>query len=113
MPTKTEGTHALEFLLSEANGQRSREGVTTAAIGLVPGSIMENRNGAGWQALTDVALAATTVIGILCGPAVTGKVTIIRRDAEVYDNALVFPTLSTLTVAAVKARLADQGVIVR
>ncbi len=125
----TEGKHAGEFIVSEANGHRSRE-IATVLSGenLVAGQVVQ-RDGAGKLVAaagaiqTDGSLA-TEVAGILwtnvdASPTgadadVTGQV-LIARDAEVNDAEITYPAESTAggEKAATVASLAKLGIIAR
>lgn len=106
---------AFGFLLSEATGERSRENITTASTGLLPGSVVINPGGVGsWVVIPNSDLIAETTVGIVNGPADTGLVAITRRDAEVIGTQLVWPgALTGGRKTAALAILAAQGVIVR
>lgn len=86
MANQAETVHTLEFLLSEANGQRSREQGTTAAA-VNAGSVCE-LSGATWVPVANAAPAGKT-LAIACANAASGdKVALIARDAEVSTNAI-------------------------
>ena len=93
-----EGTHTAEFLLSEANGQRSREEVTLAANQDLEAGTVLSENGGEYFILAPGAADGTEVAeAILYGAAdttdgTTAQVSIIARDAEVADADLVYPT---------------------
>lgn len=120
----TEGRHAAEFVLSEANGNRSREnGTVVSGQNLVAGQVVQD-NGAGkltaFTALENTAGdLITEAAGILLydADATDGDVDVayIRRDAEVNGNILTFPTESTAggERANAVASLALLGIIVR
>jgi hypothetical protein len=97
MTTITEGTHAAEFLLSEANGFRSREAVTLAPnAAVIPAGQLLGRVTAGGAFVpyaNGAADGSEVVAGVLYAPAAISaaarQVTIIARDAEVIEAALV------------------------
>lgn len=125
MATYNEPTRPLEFLYSEANGQRSRETVTlTAAQGaLVAGTVMAKITGTGnWAPYDDDANGATAGIGIAAGilcydaanDAATQSITIIARDAEVKEDMLTWEASNDAgEIAAGVVELAALGIIVR
>lgn len=108
----SETGHTLEFLLSEAGGQRSRDTGTTGAA-VKAGSIVE-LDGSDWK---PVANAATTgkVLGVACATAALGdKVAVITRDAEVDANTIGWGALATgVNRTAAIAILAGAGIIIR
>lgn len=117
MSTKTEGLHDAEFLLSEGNGQISREQVTVAqgTAAIVAGTVMGKITASGkYIAYVDGAVDGSGVAaGILLTnlPAQTGsadhKATIIARSAE------AIATLVTGEDASGIAELAALGIILR
>lgn len=126
MTTFTENAHAAEFILSEANGQRSRENVTlrggyTGAgvikAGTVLGKITSGgkydpspaSGGDGSQTGVAILIYETDVTD---GDVV---VSIIRRDAEVNGGCLTYEaTVNTDNeIAAKNVELAAVGIIVR
>lgn len=125
MATYTEPQLPLEFLLSEANGQRSREQVTlTASQGALPaGMVMARVTATGnYVPYDDDANAGTpgsgVALGILAYPAEnsasTQQVTIIARDAEVKTAALRWEASNDGTEqTAGIADLAAVGIIAR
>lgn len=128
MTVFTEGRHAAEFILSEANGQRSRaNGVVVSGQDLAAGQLVE-LDGTGkltaFTALEDTSGALITeAIGILLSPvdaSPTGAdadvpAAYIARDAEVNVNLLTFPPESSAggEQAAGIASLASLGIIAR
>lgn len=94
MATLSEGFHDGEFLLSEANGNRSREVVTLTGGPYVAGQVLgkitasgkytEYDNGAsdGTQAAAAILYAAAD------GSAADVQATVIIRDAEISSSAL-------------------------
>lgn len=125
MATYNEPAHALDFLVSEANGRRSREQATLTANqpDLVPGTVMARVTATGnLVAYDDDANAGVPgtgiAVGVLCypAPASTGTqlVTIIARDAEVQDELLVWEASNDPTeINAGKAELLAAGIVVR
>lgn len=123
MTTFTEGRHAAEFILSEANGNRSREnGTVVSGQNLVAGRVVMDNGSGKLTALTAAGTAGDldgTVLGILIEPvdASAGDVAAayIARDAEVNGNLITHPTESTGggEQAASIAALAALGIIVR
>jgi hypothetical protein len=118
-----EGRHPGEFLLSEAEGTRSREVVTIPAgsgiiaAGTVLGRITANGNHVPSPA-TGADGSQTAVAIALYGvdaTTVPQKVTVITRDAEVKADALVYaPSVNDGPTRAAKAtQLAAVGIIVR
>src|SRR5262245_11206975 len=123
MATLTEGRHTAEFILSEANGNRSREnGTLVSGQNLKAGAILID-NGAGkLTAATAVGTAGDLdgdVEGILIEAvdATNGDMpcAYLARDAEVNQHALTFPTESTAggEQAAAIAALLTLGIVCR
>ena len=125
MTTFTEGRHAAEFVLSEANPNRSRDSAAiTVGQTLVVGQIVEDDGSGGLTAMTGTLDTAGALItqakGILLyagasDSAESETVSYIARDAEVNGNLITFPTETStgnervLTIAS----LALLGIIVR
>lgn len=122
-----EGRHAAEFILSEANGQRSRENGTVASgQKLAAGEVVMLSSGklvAHDGTLDSHGDVVTAAAGIMIYPvdaSATGTNTntpaaYLARDAEVNGELLTFPDESTAggEEAAVKASLKTLGIIVR
>lgn len=105
MTTKTEGRHAGEFIVREANGNRSRDTETVlSGEDLVVGEVVEADGDGKLLALTGLVDTAgdliTQVFGIMYAAVdatagdVTGAVVIVR-DCEVNGNDMKFPTETT------------------
>lgn len=101
MTTKTEGQHAGEFLLSEANGTLSRETGTlaTRAAAYKDGTVISEVGGKLVATApaedTEGAIDTDAVVGVLYGnyDASAGDVpaVYVARLAEVKDDALTYP----------------------
>ena len=113
MTSYTEGPHAAAFILSEANGQRSRDNVEVP-VGqkFPPGTVL---GAAGTPALSGGNLAIaiygvdTTAVG-----ATPQKVACIVRDAEVNRHVMAWPEgASDAVIDAACTELAKQMIIVR
>lgn len=129
MTTLTEGKHSSEFIVSEANGDRSRAtGTVTAAQNLVAGQVVQFTGGklvAQSGAVDTAGALVTAPAGILLenrNASTTGPYgatdwtgcVYIARDAEVQLSALTFPTETTVgEQALVVAALATLGIICR
>lgn len=113
MTILTQGHRTAEFLLSEGNGQRSREAATLAAsAGALPAGQLLATVGGKHVAYNPEGLdGSETVTAILYAAASDSAadqaVTVIVRDAEVSAERL------TGLDEAAAAALAAQGVIVR
>lgn len=125
MTTLTEGRHAAEFVLSEANGVRSRESAAVA-VGqtLTVGTIVQDDGAGALTAMTgtldsngDLVTQAKGIV-LYAGASDTAEsqtIAYLARDAEVNGNLLTFPTETsdgderTKTIAS----LALLGIIVR
>ena len=117
----TEGRHPAEFLISEANGLRSRDVVTVASgADLEPNTVIGKITASG----TVVQLAPTANNGseIACGVLIheakaekaDAEVTAVVRDAEVADGLLVWPDgITGDQKATAITELANRGIIAR
>lgn len=94
---KTEGYHTLEFLLSEAEGNRSRDvhTVTIAGgVGLPSGTVLGKITATGKliKYVDTASDGSQTAVGVLYNelPAVNGdyQATVFKRDAEVIGTVL-------------------------
>jgi len=96
MESFTEGRHAGEHIVSEANGARSREQGTLAAGNLPAGAVLAlNGDGDYVQLAPSAADGTETAKAVLYG-AVDASVsaqpcTINARDCEVQESALTLP----------------------
>lgn len=129
MTVFTEGRQPGEFLLTEANGQRSRETITVASgSGIIaPGSVLgvyTSGANAGKYALApnvaadpDVGNQTAVAVALYGCDATSGdqQLVVIRRDAEVNGKTLTFhSTVNDAAKRATKAtQLAAAGIIVR
>lgn len=126
MTTLTEGRHAAEFVLSEANGNRSRENVTiyggfTGAATLAAGTVLGKLTSGGKYVTSPASGAdgSQTAIAILMHRVDISdgdvEASIIARDAEVIGGSLTYEsTVDTDNEIAAKAtQLAAVGIIVR
>lgn len=118
MTVLTEGRHAGEFLISEANGQRSRETATVASGQDLPaGAIVEFLNGELIGFTGDTGAVAAGVLWDAVdasGGDVTGAV-YIARDAEVNEAKVSVEnddTAESIKAAGIES-LADIGIIAR
>lgn len=125
MPVLTEGQHPGEWLVSQANGTRSREEATVAqGQKLVDGQLVQLSGGklvAKAVTLTTEGDFATAIEGIVIGDqdaSATGTnadikhVAYIKRDAEVKQDLLTFPA-GTPQLAQAIVELEAMGIIVR
>lgn len=112
MAALTEGRHAAQFILSEANGNRSREnGTLKSGEDLEAGTVVED-DGSGKLVEYDATSQEAAGILIETTDATTGdkSVAYLARDAEVNANILTYPEGE---LAATTASLALLGIIVR
>lgn len=113
MDPKTEGVHNAEFLLSEGNGQISRELILIAAgAGIVAAGTMLTAANA--PITTNYGDAAKIVYGTVDATAADAEAAAIARHAEVHGELLNWPTAaSDDDKVAASTALAAQGIIVR
>jgi len=119
----TEGTHTLEFLLSEGNGQISRENVTLAsgaAAAYPPGTVLGKVTASGKFVALDPEGedGSETAAAILCAGAdatsADVEAAVIVRDAEVASDRLVWPAgIDPADKAAAVAAFAGNNIHVR
>lgn len=119
MTALTEPRHAGEFILSEAEGQRSRETVTIASgheveAGTVLGKITSGGKYAPYaNGLSDGTQVAYAVsINHVDATSADTPAAVIQRDAEVIAACLTIAG-SPGDIAAAKVDLAAVGIIVR
>ncbi|WP_435102350.1 head decoration protein [Arhodomonas sp. AD133] len=121
MGVKTEGMHRGEFLVSEANGSRSRETVTIASgqvleAGAVLGKVTASGEYTAYApGATDGSEAAAAVLydAVDTGEG-TKEAVVVARDAEVNATELVWPSGATQThIDNGTANLAANGIIAR
>lgn len=117
-----EARHAGEFILSEANGHRSRENVTIAAEqDVAAGAVLGKVTASGQFVPLDPSAedgseeaAAIAIYKAKTGEGETVDIAAIVRDAEVNGHILTWPEgISEPDTAAAVAELAALGVIVR
>jgi len=120
--TITEGRRTGEFIVSEANGTRSRETIVIAAGtgALEPGTVLAKLTASGKHVVYDndgtdgSETAAAILYAAVDATAADAKAVAIVRDAEVNGRCLVWK--DGLTAAAITAGTADlavAGLIVR
>ena len=123
MTVLTEGRHPGEFLMTEANGQRSRDSITIASgAGVIaPGTVLGKITASGKYLASAVSAtdgSQTPVAIALYGCDATTRdvaVAAITRDAEVNGKILIWhPDRDQAgEKAAAQADLAAVGIIVR
>lgn len=117
MSIKTEGVHAGEFLLSEANGTRSREDITVAATtanlpaGQVLGKLTASGEYAPYNPAAEPADGSEAAAAILYAP--VGASTEAQRSVGVVRDAEVIERLLTDLDADGTADLLAQGIVIR
>lgn len=122
MTVLTEGNHRAEFLVSEANGTRSREIVTVlSATALEPGTVLALQDDSYYVPLdedatsSDISVAVAVLYDHVDADSSDGLPAVaIVRDAEVNGAELIWPTgISAGDKTAAIAQLAAAGIIVR
>lgn len=102
-----EGRHAAEFVVSEANGSRSRENVVVSSgSGKLPAGQILSKSGSEYVPFDGTNADAVLIAGV-DATAADVKAAVIVRDAEVNGSELFGLN------ATAKAALAVHGVIVR
>lgn len=121
MAVLTEGRHPGEYLLSEANGVRSRETITLlASQTVVPGTVLGRDAANHYGALNPTAVdgleqaAGIAFYGAKTAVAETKHVVITARDSEVKAPCLEWPIgITNAQKATALSQLAALGIIVR
>lgn len=115
MPTLTEGKHPLEFVLTEGNGNISRDEVTIAAAAgaIVPGTLLGKITASGkYVAYANAAIDGSEVAAAIACYAIPDlaadqKATVISRHAEVMEAGLTgldTPARADLLAVAIVVR---------
>ncbi|MCA1419485.1 head decoration protein [Bradyrhizobium sp. BRP23] len=116
MPVLNETRHPAEFILSEANGERSRgSGIFLDPANFAAGQIVK-KSGANYVAITDATAADGIAIygGTTTGAGSSVSVALLLRDAEVNGNCLTyFAGATQANKDALAALLAANHIIVR
>jgi hypothetical protein len=111
MTVFTEGRHAAEFILSEANGHRSRDnGILKTGENLPAGAVLMDDAGKLVQYEDGTGAEAVGVLIYPTNAAADTAVSYVARDAEVNGKKLTFADTDT---SGAIASLAAIGVIVR
>lgn len=120
MATLTEGKRTADFLVSEANGYRSRESgvIDTGVTGTIaPGTVVGIVTATGHYATYNPGNAdgSETVAGVLYeGGEADDERTVIVRDAEVRASDLTwFDGATAGQITTGTAALADLGIVAR
>lgn len=118
--TLTEGRHTGEFILSEANGERSRENITiVSGQNLGAGAVLGKITSGGKYTAIDQAAsdgsqtAAAVLIGAVDATSADAAGAAIVRDAEVIGGNLDWGGQSPTEVTTGVTELAAVGIIVR
>jgi hypothetical protein len=120
-PVQTETAHPTEFVLSEANGQRSRDnGYLADPTTLRPAQPLTKGAGPTTDRPTTYTIATTgancNAIALYGGKSVPVdglRVAVLTRDAEVNGRLIDWGTLSTAEQVAAVTALAAVGIVVR
>lgn len=117
MKISTEGRHAGEFLLSEANGTRSREEITVAATatalpsGQLLGKLTATGEYAPYDPAVDPADGSETVAAVLWAPVAASDAA--QRTVGIVRDAEIIERLITGLDPAGEASLLAMGIVVR
>lgn len=119
----TEGRHAAEFVMSEANRMRSRDVITiVSGAGVVaPGTVLGKITASGKYQPSAIGAIDGSEVAVAINmyevdaTAADAEVTAIVRDAEVNKNILTYHADRDQAAekAAADAELAAQGIVVR
>lgn len=116
---KTEGPYTAEFLLTEANGQRSRDSTTITGGQYAPGQVLGRKSSGEYAthnpAASDGSQHAVAVLyGAVDAQDADQLGTIIARDAEVITSQLIWAdNITEAQKTAALSKLAEQGIIAR
>jgi len=120
MTTFTEAYAPGEFLISQAEGMRSRDnGTVRIGSTLVAGQVLGKLANGQWGALEEAATnGLQTPAGICYAPvtsgAATAAATIVTRDCEVKVSRLTWPSsYNAGDITTARATLATLGIICR
>lgn len=118
MAVSPEGNHSLEFLVSEANGHRSREeAILTSGENLVAGAVLELVAGKYVEHAGATPNGnSSAILAYDCdASAADAACVVIVRDAEVKQNRLTYETGSDAAdIAIVNTELlSNSGIVVR
>lgn len=113
MAILTDAPHTGEYIVSEANGFRSREEVTVdATVGAMAAGTVLVKSGENYVAAAGVNAEAILYEGIAAGE--TAKRTITARDSEVNLASLTFADgIAEADKTAAIAALAVNGIVTR
>lgn len=119
MPSKTEGRQRAEFIVSEANGSRSRDVVTIiTGQNLKAGAVLGKITASGKYTAVNAGAAdgSQTAVAVLLdntdASAADKSAVAILRDAEVIDD-LEWAALNAGQITTAKGQLANVGIFVR
>jgi hypothetical protein len=120
MTTLTEGQHAGGFLVSEANGSRSREQITVLdGEDLPAGAVLGKITASGKYVAVDPEASdgseeAAGILFAAChADGADAQAVGILRDAEVNEDELDWSDLNTTEIATATAELLAIGILMR
>ena len=120
-PVLTQHQAPTEFILSEANGQRSRanaylaDPVTVYSASLLKQSVAETQNAPATYVLAAVGADADAIAlyGGVSVPVQGLRISVLVRDAEVNKHCITWAPLAGAEIDAAIAHLATKGIICR
>lgn len=120
-PVLREGAHPAEFILTEANGERSRDNAYLAAPATVSvGQPLKRTAAATTDRPATFTVAAVgadcnalAIYGGVADPTAGLQISVISRDAEVNGKLLFWGTMSGAEQTAGIATLRAAGIVVR
>ena len=114
MDVNLTGARTADFLLAEANGERSRGLITIpSGAGVVEAGTIVDATGA-VVSNANAATAAAIVYGTVDATNAVQKAAAITRDAEVHGEMLKWPSGATASnKLAFADALADRGIVIR
>lgn len=113
MTTLTEARRNGSFIMTEANGNRSRESATVASGQTLDAGevvMLSGANLVAWDGGTDSVAIGIIIHKVDASAAAVERCAYIARDAEVNGDELTYPVG---TLAGATADLKDLGIIVR
>lgn len=118
MSTKNMAARTGEFILSEANGSRSREVVTVAGGPYPPGEVLGVITDSGKYkkhdpSKTDGLEKAVSILFAGKSSSTDDELVVIMRDAEVDDKSINWGDLSEANKITAIGSLAESGIIAR
>ena len=112
MTIYSEGVHSNEFLISEANGSRSRKTVIVTGGNYKAGQVMKLDTGKYSASSTDGSDAVAVLLSAVDASVDDQQAVIIARDSEVSNGRLAYSSTARANQRAADNSLATLGIVV-